>query len=177
MAINNKLKKKLKEFIYDGDLLAIEAISYNDWKVVIIDDKYISENAVNNLSRSILSMGIHAYYSLPIRDLYTENENSNLKQYSSVEPNWADFYDIDENGRVDELEDCIFFSAPLKFLLLRTGDVRHTIYAGPKDFLQSATGISFSNQSAICIGSNWFDDRIENLYQPQKVKAIPSRIA
>ncbi|WP_297841425.1 hypothetical protein [uncultured Roseibium sp.] len=88
-----------------------------------------------------MKLGIFDYYSVPINDLSLEVTKAHIRKYNSDDVSWSSFFNFDENGKADYLESCIFFSDSIKFLLLRTGDVLHMIYAGPRDFLQVATGI------------------------------------
>lgn len=176
MVINCKTWTLLRSAIKDKDLISPDLVKSHCWKLVVIDDNNVSDDVVRCLSEALMKLGISDYYSMPINDLSLEVTKAHIRKYNSDDVSWSSFFNFDENGKADYLESCIFFSDPIKFLLLRTGDVRHMIYAGPSDFLQVATGIDMEKMEAVAVGSYWPDERIEKLYKPLKLLSLPSGI-
>lgn len=150
MVINCKTWTLLRSAIKDKDLISPDLVKSHCWKLVVIDDNNVSDDVVRCLSEALMKLGISEYYSVPINDLSLEVTKAHIRKYNSDDVSWSSFFNFDENGKADYLESCIFFSDPIKFLLLRTGDVRHMIYAGPSDFCRSPRGLIWKNGSGRC---------------------------
>jgi hypothetical protein len=166
MKIDPGTWKLLAQAVIQPDLLSPAFIDNHSWQIMIIDDNFVSDETVVALNRVLGNTGVEAYFSLPTSDLCAGIDAARIMRHSISDTKWSEFFRLSKIGYAAYLEDCIFFAQPLTFILLRTGEVRHTIYAGQVRFLESIFALSLKDTHAVACGTYWPDDRIETLYHP-----------
>ena len=152
MEIDPNTWSELRNSVLFENLVSQKTIEDHYWKAVIFDDNAFDFDLLEDALRRL---DIAKYYCVPTSDLYLPPAEARVLKIAVSSKGWRQFFEFDASGFSANLEDCIFFSSPLKFLILRTGSVEHTIYAGTTDFLSIATGINLNGERVIAVGENW----------------------
>lgn len=142
----------LRSFLQGKDLLDFEKIKERGWKLVCIDDNVIFDEGASRLAKAACDGGASELMALSIPQLLSGNAVSALVMPATQRGIEA-FQNADNYERyVLSFDACLLFSLPLGFILLRTGDSQHTIYAGPARFLTFATGVKVGKADAYALG-------------------------
>lgn len=175
MSISTETQTILREAVWDDDLISPSVIAQYQWSVIIMDDGNFNDPESSRFCHYLASNGCTEFFSIQAKKLNRPLKKPDLKKYSTYRPDWDQFYNIEDDIWPDYLEDCIFFSDPISFLLLKTGECRHLIYAGSKDFLEFVTGIELHNWDAVSVGNYWPDNRVEKTYRPYNMRQLPNK--
>ncbi len=167
--IDNETWLALSQVLQGSDLLSVEFAKLNCWKVAILDDNNLEDPDVDRLEQAISALGHTRYFSLPTSDLGQPFEERRVISYRAGKNDWSEFFDFGPGDFLPYIEDTVFFSSPIDFLVLRTGHTRHTIFAGPKEFVELCVGESLNDRFAISFGDNWPDNRVETIYSPERL--------
>ena len=145
IVLNKALKMKLRSLIRDDIWFNEAEIKKRNWHISFSDDNGIYDEDAKSLGDAMQFMGARKFCAMPVCWATcdgTENE------FGYPIENKAFLFDSSEDG-VEEfqkvrwydinLSDCIFFDENLSFLVLRTGGVIHTLYAGTQEFIKIAT--------------------------------------
>lgn len=162
MAIRTETWTKLSESLCHVDFVSLECLIQNKWKAVIFDDNNFDFGA---LEGALETLGITKYYVVPIDDISLPPTSRRILEIKTGSRGWQPFFQFDADGFSMCLEDCVLFSSPIKFIVVRTGHVRHTIYAGPEHFVQRATGIWSLESPVSLLGDHWPDGRVIEYYR------------
>lgn len=166
MEIDPNTWGKLRNSILAENLVSLRLIDENCWKAVVFDDNAFD---FDHLERALRMSDVAEYYCVPVNDLELPLAEARILKMTVGARGWRQFFEFDANGFSANLEDCIFFSSPLKFVILRTGFVEHTIYVGTSDFLALATRFELEDERVVAVGKNWARGSVLNYYNPKRL--------
>jgi len=168
LALTKNTGEELKRAVKDGDLLSRDYLLERDWSVLVIDDNGFIDEEIKLLDDASRRFGIDYYYSILTENLEKNKDRQHFpfRKYSANTDldAWKQFYAYEHSDGYDYLDDCVFFSDPIEFMILRSGEM-HTIYAGPPDFVSKASGYELDDSRAIFIGNYWPDTRVHEEYK------------
>ncbi len=163
MEIDQSTWNELRCSVIKDNLLSLNFLDRYFWKAVIFDDNALD---FSMLEQALLKLDVAEYYCVPVVDLKMSSVEARILKIVVGSKDWQKFMEFDENDFSANLEDCVFFSSPLKFLVLRTGFVEHTIYAGTDEFLLPATSVDLGEERVIAIGEHWPKSSVFDYYDP-----------
>lgn len=142
------LKMTLRSLLRDEIWLNEGAIQARKWYIAFSDDNGIYDEDAAALGKAMQHMGCKQFCAMPV---CWATHDGIVNEFGYPIENKAFLFDASEEG-VEEfqkerwyninLSGCIFFDEELSFLVLRTGDVMHTLYAGTQEFIDIATSAS-----------------------------------
>lgn len=166
MEIDEKNWRRLKGAVNSKNLISRNLINDLNWKAAIFNDNAFDFSAFEG---ALSNEGIERYFFVPVVDLQSHLKNARIKMVRIGQGEWQQFFDFDDEGFSASLEDCVLFSVPLRYLVLRTGFVEHAIYAGSSEFIYSATGVMPDRGRFIAVGDFWQDSSILEYYRPKSI--------
>lgn len=142
------LKMELRSLLRDEIWLDEKAIKIRNWNIAFSDDNGIYDDDAAALGKAMQYMGCKQFCAMPVCWATTDGI---VNKFDYPIENKAFLFDASEDG-IEEFQKarwydinlgaCIFFDEKLSFLVLRTGDVVHTLYAGTQEFIDIATSAS-----------------------------------
>lgn len=114
------------------------ALVNHDWVMGGIDDIALFGSDANNLASAMHLFNVHNFYVARTDEILSqglqviaysfEASGAGIELFQS--PQWFDL----------NVNDCLIFSIPLQFAVIRTAGVEYTLYAGEWRFLELALG-------------------------------------
>ena len=166
MEIDPNTWSELRSSVLSENLVSQKTMEDRCWKAVVFDDNEFDFGLLENALRR---SDVAEYYCVPVSDLNSPPTEARILKIAVGSKGWRQFFEFDASGFSANLEDCIFFSSPLKFLVLRTGFVEHTIYVGTNDFLSLATRIELGGERVVAVGENWTRGSVLDYYNPKRL--------
>ncbi|GAM52191.1 hypothetical protein EBME_0654 [bacterium endosymbiont of Mortierella elongata FMR23-6] len=102
------------------------------WEIFYIDDKAIFDEESTHFEEAMRKFGCDSFFVATTLNILSDFSNIKAIKFPSNK------YSIEKFQNASEFEmslnDCLIFSIPTNFAILRTGEVLYTLYAGPSTF-------------------------------------------
>ena len=150
---NPNLVTLAMQFVDAPQQLRLDEVRKAGLEIVVLDDGHHVDMRIARLNECIQSLGLVEYYSIDTRALLSAEPKVKLKRYSVEDDEWLGYQDYDDDGFSIETTASLFFSNPVRFLILREGGSEPAWICGPEDFLRRFLGLDMSVKLPAALGN------------------------
>lgn len=133
--------------------LRLDEVNKAGLEVVVLDDGQHVSLRIPALNKSIQGLGVSEYYAIDTRALFSTEPRVKARRYSVENDEWYGFEHYDDDGFSLRTTTTLFFSNPVRFLILREGGSDPVWICGPGDFLRSFLEIDRSVTFPAALGN------------------------
>ncbi len=123
---------KLNLLLYSEQQFDYVEIRKLGWEIFYIDDKAIFDEESTHFEEAMRKLGCDSFFVATTLSILDDSSNIKAIKFPSNKYAIEKFQDANEFEM--SLNDCLIFSIPINFAILRTGEVFYTLYAGPPTF-------------------------------------------
>lgn len=157
----------LRSLISQGDFLDLAACRGRGWKLVCFDDKAIYDSDADRLAAAVQSAGHNSICAVVLSKLRSETTGYEAIEFPATKAGIEEWQgSTDDDVLQTTLNTSIIFDKMVDFVVLRTGDVGYTIYAGAPAFLKMATDVDVTIADVYAIGRFVNDQALLKMYSP-----------
>lgn len=147
-------------------LISRQFINQYNWGTIFLDD---GDFELEPFEDALTQIELDKYYIVTTSELSKPLEKRTVFCFDVGAESVAPFYTVYDDGYAPFLEDSLFFSLPLKFLILRPGHTDYGVFTGPLNFLETMTGIKVPNKQPVAVGSHYSYKKPLEYYKIEKI--------